>query len=201
MSQKYTHSSDEELIEIIKRGRLGAEPAVEEIYRRYYQALVMFIHGRNMVPLPDAEDLAVECFVKALRAVDRFDPGVARFKAWMFGIARHARCDFFRRSGKHVHVSLESCSATVEEGAGSDSRLRVREALGKLCGDDYELIMLKYFEGFTEEEIGRLLSLPTGSVSRKLTEVRHRLRNLLVDGAPRTVSNLLVLTGVSSVTT
>jgi RNA polymerase sigma-70 factor, ECF subfamily len=86
------HLSERELVERAKHDAA----AFGELYRRHQPTVHRFALSRLGNPA-DAEDLASDVFLRALRAIGRYRQTEVPFRAWLFRIAAHAIVDQQRR--------------------------------------------------------------------------------------------------------
>ena len=61
----------------------------------------------------------------------------------------------------------------------SEQHLDLWRAIGKLPADDAEIVVLKHIEGWTYDELSKLLDVPPGTVMSRLYAARQRLLTLL----------------------
>ncbi|MEQ9575055.1 MAG: sigma-70 family RNA polymerase sigma factor, partial [Rhodospirillales bacterium] len=86
-ARKSDHKDDTVTAAVIDRARAGDHAAFEAIMRAHNRLLYRFV--RNLVPGDaDAEDVIQETYIKAFRAIGRFD-GRARLSTWLVKIALH----------------------------------------------------------------------------------------------------------------
>ena len=106
----------------------------------------------------DAADLTAETFERALRAIGRYRPGRAGFRAWLFRIARNAAIDHHRRASRAAPPDSErqepSAESVVVAQEAADELMRM---LSRLSGDQREAIAMRYGAGLTAREIGEVL--------------------------------------------
>jgi RNA polymerase sigma-70 factor (ECF subfamily) len=129
----------------------------------------------------DAADATQEAFVDAFRNLSAFDPA-RPFYGWFYVLLRN-RC-FKQRQRRGTR--LES-GITHEPGVGptvSAAHLDLWRAIGRLPPDDAELIVLKHIEGWTYEELARVLRVPRGTVMSRLYGARQRLVTMLSGERP-----------------
>ena len=139
----------------------------------------------------DANDLVQETFLKAFRFINSFDSGT-NAKAWLFKILKNGFINEYRRKKKEPNkVDYEDIIAyqdADEEKGGVAFDLRedifdgmmgdeITIALNRLPIDFKTVILLCDIEGFTYEEMAKILDIPIGTVRSRL----HRARNLLKD--------------------
>lgn len=139
----------------------------------------------------DAKDLVQETYFKAFRFIDSFREGT-NAKAWLFRILKNSFINEFRKKSKeptkvdYQEVENYYNSDEVNEVITSDLRVEtlqnmigdeVTNALNALAVDFRIVIILCDLEGFTYEEMSKILDIPIGTVRSRL----HRARNLLRD--------------------
>ncbi|MTI30266.1 sigma-70 family RNA polymerase sigma factor [Xanthovirga aplysinae] len=137
----------------------------------------------------DAKDLVQETYLKAFRFIDSFQEGT-NAKAWLFRILKNSFINDFRKKSKepskvdYQEVETFYNSDEVDEPITTDLRVEtvqdmigdeVSIALNSLAVDFRTVIILCDLEGFTYEEMAKILDIPIGTVRSRL----HRARNLL----------------------
>lgn len=139
----------------------------------------------------DAKDLVQETYLKAFRFIDSFQQGT-NAKAWLFIILKNSFINEFRKRSKepakvdYQEVETYYNSDDVDQPITSDLRVEaikekigdeVSVAINSLDIDFRTVIILCDLEGFTYEEMAKILDIPIGTVRSRL----HRARNLLRD--------------------
>jgi RNA polymerase sigma factor (sigma-70 family) len=137
----------------------------------------------------DAKDLVQDTYLKAFRFIESFQPGT-NAKAWLFRILKNSFINDFRKKSKEPskvdYQDVENFynSDDVDEAITTDLRVEtvqdmigdeVANALNALDVDFRTVIILCDLEGFTYEEMAKILDIPIGTVRSRL----HRARNLL----------------------
>ncbi len=138
----------------------------------------------------DANDLVQETYLKAFRFIDKYDEGT-NAKAWLFKILKNAFINQYRKKAKQPNrVDYEEIVGYHhdEEDTNYSSYMDLREemfqgmmgdevtnAINALPVDFRVVILLCDIEGFTYEEISKIIDIPIGTVRSRL----HRARNLL----------------------
>ncbi|MAE87030.1 MAG: RNA polymerase subunit sigma [Flammeovirgaceae bacterium] len=137
----------------------------------------------------DAKDLVQDTFMKAYRFINSFEKGT-NAKAWLYRILKNSFINDFRKKskepGKVDYQEVENFynSDNVDESKTVDLRIdtvkdmmgdEVTNALNALAVDFRTVIILCDLEGFTYEEMAKILDIPIGTVRSRL----HRARNLL----------------------
>ena len=137
----------------------------------------------------DANDLVQETYLKAYRFIDKYREGT-NAKAWLFKILKNVFINQYRRKSKRpTKVDYEEVIGYHDEEESSySSYLDLREemfqdmigdevtnAINSLPVDFRVVILLCDVEGFTYEEISKIIDIPIGTVRSRL----HRARNML----------------------
>lgn len=142
-----------------------------------------------------AADAAQEGFVKAYRALDRFD-AARPFRPWLLRIvaneARNSRKALNRRADFNLRLAHEvprrsdpSPEASLVAQADQEELV---EALNKLRTDDRGIITMRYFLELSEAEMAEALRVRRGTVKSRLSRALSRLRDSLAaaeTSAPR----------------
>ena len=180
---------------VIDQARTGDHSAFEAIMRAHNRLLYRFV--RNLVPSDaDAEDIIQETYIKAFRAIDRFD-GRARLSTWLVKIALHEVYNRGRKTrmteqldtmenvismAAHLRPSggLVAQASTPEQDAARDQIRRYLEiAIAQLPEDFRAVFVLRGIEEFSVDETADMLGIPAATVSTRFHRARARLRDLL----------------------
>jgi RNA polymerase sigma factor (sigma-70 family) len=135
----------------------------------------------------DANDLVQETYLKAYRFIGNYEKGT-NAKAWLFKILKNAFINQYRKKSKQpTQVDYEEIANYHDDSAYS-SYMDLREemfmgmmgdevttAINTLPVDFRVVILLCDIEGFTYEEISKIIDIPIGTVRSRL----HRARNML----------------------
>lgn len=172
--------------ESMARATLRVEDLFEGHHETVFRAAYR-VTGSN----EDAEDVQQTVFLKlAATGVPRGlleNPG-----GYLRRAAINAAIDLVRSRKSARNLPLdETVGATLRSpGPGPDTqgenrelRERLRRALGTLSARSAEILVLRYFEGYGNKEIARLLDTSESAVAVILHRARHRLRQELVDDA------------------
>lgn len=133
----------------------------------------------------DAEELLQDVFYYVWEKAANFDTAKGHPKAWLVTIARSRSIDRLRARARRPQSAeplenYEESAAFSDNKTGDsigseDTRLLLKTELEKLTRIQKEVLELVYFEGLTQTEIAKKLSLPLGTVK---TRVRDGLKHL-----------------------
>ena len=139
----------------------------------------------------DANDLVQDTYMKAFRFINSFQQGT-NAKAWLFRILKNSFINDYRKKSKQpTKVDFEDIVSYHDgEDAAPVSHVDLRQeifqgmmgdeitiAINSLPVDFKTVILLCDIEGFTYEEISKIVDIPIGTVRSRL----HRARNMLKD--------------------
>jgi RNA polymerase sigma-70 factor (ECF subfamily) len=122
----------------------------------------------------EAQDVAQATFARALERRGDFRGGDAR--AWLYTIGLRLAFNELRRRRR---VALGDAIPEPAWAMSSEPDLWI--ALGELEPRHRAALLLSTLEGYTHDEIGRILDVPAGTVSSWLSRTKDRLRQLLGD--------------------
>jgi RNA polymerase sigma-70 factor (ECF subfamily) len=176
--------SDLDVLSAIAR---GDEQALASLYDRYrlilFGLILRILHSRS-----DAEDVLQEVFLQVWQKAKDFDESRGRPFTWLVTLARSRAIDRLRSLGARDRLADGAAREFTEEvgDAVTDSILSerskiVRDALMELSEDQKEVLLLAYFDGFTQSEIAKRLGAPLGTIKTRMRSGMIKLRELLGD--------------------
>jgi RNA polymerase sigma-70 factor, ECF subfamily len=125
-----------------------------------------------------ADDLVQDALERAVRKIGTWR-GEGRLKSWLFQIMMNVHRDQARKYSVSRNVLTVEFSGTVDGGQEHATELtEIGKALGLLSVEQREILVLVAVEGFSIKEVGRLLSLPEGTVLSRLARARNNLRSM-----------------------
>ncbi len=162
-------------------GLENGEALTRRLHAEHAEALFRWALGRVADPR-DAEEVVAEALVRAWQKYDQYDPRRGSERSWIFGIARNAATDLYRKSRRRLGVVRdgEAPEPLVEGGAESVADISlVRDALDGLSPHHRAVIVAAFFEGMTTSEIARRLDVPEGTVKSRMYYAMKALRAAL----------------------
>lgn len=168
-----------------QRGDRAAFGELTKLYqRRAYAIAYGFVGNRE-----DALELAQEAFVRAYRAMSRFDTRLP-FYPWLYRIVKNTCLNHLKKRRRRGETSLdglmESGFDAVSPGPGperqaalGDLRVSIAVALEALNADHREIITLRHVHELSYREIAECLNIPQGTVMSRLHAARRSLRTAL----------------------
>jgi RNA polymerase sigma-70 factor (ECF subfamily) len=174
---------------LVAESQAGSQPAFEELVRRHRHR-VFAVAGGILRRREDVEDVAQQVFVKAYLSLTRFDQRAA-FSTWLYKITVNECWDFLRKKkvrplvyeadlseeqARQFNSSVEfSAQGGLDAAERLDLRQRVERLLESLDERDRTMLILKEVEGFSVEEIGKILELNANTVKVRLFRARRKM--------------------------
>ncbi len=182
----YVDEKDDDYLADIIEGRIGLTAESEEwIYSQYWGKL-MGVARRYMPDRETAREIVNDSFVKAFRKLPTFegkgDDRKAVLEAWLVRITVNTAIDRLRAQRTLPQtVTIEGLES--HPAVEMDDTLQVNEILHMLQGlpDLHRVIFNLYeLEGYSHEEIGKMMGIPASSSRVYLTKAKQGLRALYV---------------------
>jgi RNA polymerase sigma-70 factor (ECF subfamily) len=171
---------------ILARIRSGDQAAFAELIERHQEAVFRVV--RNLMPRSaECEDIAQDVFLAAYARVASFDPTRASFRTWLLAIARNGCLNALKKRRPLLTDFLRPASHPTDmrsPGEGLEQAelfRRLDEALEALPFEQRTCFVLAELEGLSLEEVGRIESIPIGTVKSRLGRAREKLRLALAD--------------------
>lgn len=172
----------------------GRKEDLAVLIERHYSKLVGYLYRLTGGDRMLSEDLAQETFLRALRSIGQYTHP-RPFKPWLYAIATHLTRTYFARAEFRRTVEagdlgefdedapgpVEEMSPPLDAALLADEDLRaVVGALRALPPQQREVIILRYYEEWSLNDIAAALSIPLGTVKSRLFTGLRRLRVLLI---------------------
>ena len=176
--------------ELARQALAGSQAAYSALVERYASPAVN-IAARLVNDRAIAEELAQEAFVRAFSRLATYDQE-RRFSSWFFQILRNLAVDHLRRrridtvsldglvSAGYAGPPDEAPSASPDDEAERRALASaLAEAIAGLRYEFREVVVLKYQEGLSVDEIADILGLPEGTVKTHLHRARKELASAM----------------------
>jgi len=166
------------------------EAMLTGLYDEYYDRIARFAHVR-LGNRADAEDIAGETFLKALKSLDSYQERGAPMEAWLFRIAKNLIIDHFRRAQRKPTVPIGDfdTAGNADPAADVERKLemeRVNAAMAQLTPDQQEVLRLRFYAGLNSREAAVVLQKSDVAVRQMQHNGIQKLKQLLADKASGT---------------
>ncbi|MDD4075611.1 MAG: RNA polymerase sigma factor [Eubacteriales bacterium] len=166
----------------MNRERMDAET----LYTEYGDKIRAYIQSR-VRSRHDAEDLFSSVFLKITEHIGDYDPQKAAYSTWVYTITQNTVRDYFRRSmGKkdtelNEELPIPDLHADVEDKILRGEMLeKLAQALEQLPQRERDVIILRYYKGFSPKEIADALDISYAN-ARYLQSVTLKKMRLLLE--------------------
>ena len=177
----YTKYDEQELVSLLHDNN---NQAFNYLYDNYSSALFGIIN-QIVKDKELAGDVLQDVFVNIWKKKNTYDPAKGRLFTWMLNIARNAAIDKIRSRPyqdsrknqpltENVNIGLESHAVNPNV-----NDVGLKKVVNRLKEDQRTLIDLSYFQGFTHEEIAKILSIPLGTVKTRIRSALTQLRTMI----------------------
>lgn len=167
--------------ELVRRVVAGDTAAYGELVRRWFRRILALCQSR--VCSNDAEDLTQDVFVRGYSHL----PSLANaemFGSWLRGIALNICVDWCRDRVRQRQVfgtenqqtELASVAGQIEGILAADERAFVVGQVATIPEDLREVILLRYYENLTYDEMAQWLGVARATVNERLAKARALLR-------------------------
>ncbi len=171
--------------EAIIQASQGDNDAFSVLYQRYVRRIYNYIYYRTG-SVHDAEDLTERVFFRALNHIQTYNNRGLPFSAWLYRIAHNLVANWHRDNKRKKEVPLEDHVFSLRQGDHPESRLVKGQeiegllvAIQKLPTDRQNLLILKFVERLSNEEIAQIMGRSEGAIKslyhRTLTTLRDEL--------------------------
>lgn len=173
--------------DLVRRARLGDDDAIRQIVTTHqdiaFRTAYLITRSED-----DARDATQDGFIKALAALDRFDP-VRPLRPWLLRIVANEARNRMRSSRRRERLALAVAAESSGDAAPSpesellrsDARDTLLAAINQLPEDQRLVVALRYFAGLSEEEVVAALGVRPGTAKSRHSRALARLRELMED--------------------
>jgi RNA polymerase sigma-70 factor (ECF subfamily) len=167
--------------EYVKQCRNGHPDDFRFLVQRYERPLFAYL-ARRLRDHSQAEEAAQESFVRAFFALAKLNKPES-FHSWLIGIAARVVHEFQRTAKRRAETSA-STEAVAVESSGEREEYVLDEAIAALPESQREVILLRYYEGLSCQQVADRLKTPVGTVTKNLSRAYAGLRQRVQSQPP-----------------
>jgi RNA polymerase sigma factor (sigma-70 family) len=153
--------------------------AYEYLYLNYKNALYTVI--KQFIADEDiSNDVLQDVFVAIWKNIEKYEPSKGRLFTWLHTLTRNTTINTLRSKAyksEQKNETIENVVSVLDEERNASlniDSIGLRKQVDQLRTDYKNVISLSYFNGYTQEEIAKILDIPVGTV-------KTRLRNALIE--------------------
>lgn len=166
---------------LIQQAQQGNRNALAKLFQQHYSYLMKYLlkltFNKEL-----AEDLTQATMLKAMEKIKLYDKQRSAFSSWLITIASRLYIDDRRRNKKSIHsIDAQHCSRNLQWQLANQAIdwSMMLDSLHALKEDVRTAIVLKYYYGYSLDEIASILHVPIGTVKSKIFYGLQKLRKEL----------------------
>ena len=164
---------------LLLRCQTGDADALTELIARYSPGVKLFLAKTASADI--ADDLLQETWIDVYRKIGKLERPEA-FTAWLYRIARDKAFQHRRRrrpTSAFVDHAVEEIPADEADPFTAEDAGRVRVALDTLPVEHREVLLLRFVESMSYEQIAEVVGRPVGTIRSRLYYAKLSLREKL----------------------
>jgi RNA polymerase sigma-70 factor (ECF subfamily) len=177
--------------DVVDRCRLGEERAFRQLFETHKDKVYSIALRYSGDPAV-AMDIAQDTFVKLITRIQQYR-GEASFESWLYRLVVNSCLDHRRRHRRlqplldeFLDVFGAPQRTTLDDLIGEEMQAEVRSVVARLAPEQRVVVVLRYTEGLSYEEIAEVLGCSRGTVASRLNRahkalerrLRHRRKNI-----------------------
>jgi RNA polymerase sigma-70 factor (ECF subfamily) len=185
MRQKPEMNTNDKLLILL--AKQGNDSAFRELYETNYEMIYRLAY-RYVKFQPDAEDILQETFIKAFKAIQKFDFNISsNFSAWIYQICVRCSYDYYRKRKKRksdqtaslsdFYTEPEAQNSSPEKLAISNQTIQqVKNAMNVLSPKQRIIFELRHLQHNALKEIADRMQISPSTVKKQLERAVAKLR-------------------------
>ena len=181
--------NERDMIERASGGDAAAFNRLMEQHERRMYAVALRMCGNR----EDAQDCLQEAMLRVYRAIGGFK-GQSSFSTWVYRITMNTCLDELRRKKNSQSASLDNLlemgwsptddsNAPEKQAMRSELRRNLNRAIQELPEEMRAAVVLRDIQGFSYDEIARMLEINVGTIKSRISRGREKLREKLKENA------------------
>jgi RNA polymerase sigma-70 factor (ECF subfamily) len=179
----FSEYSDEQLVTLV----LSDEAAFVEIVNRYEAKLRRYISRISAFPDEEIEEILQDVFLSVWKNLRGFDTRI-KFSSWIYRIAHNQTISLFRKFKSRGREQEEELTSELfipvaddfasHVDAKIDAEL-IQTALAEMPEKYREILVLRFFEDLSCDEIADVLRCSVGTVSTLVSRARKKFHSVV----------------------
>jgi len=161
----------------VQKALLGDLNAIEHIYENYYRSVFRVVY--RLYPAREtAEEIVNDTFIIAFRRLETLKNHNA-FRSWLFSIAVNNVRNRKRKENKRMTIEMDE-AFPAHDAENPLMKAALERAIDDLPQGCREIFLLHDADGFTHQEISRILNIAEGTSKSQLFKARNMLKKNLL---------------------
>jgi len=182
--------SQENDLQLVKRVIKGEKEIFSEIIKNYEKPLFYYLSRLTRRPAHDLEDILQEIFIKVYKNLRAFNPQY-KFSSWIYRIAHNEAINYLKKHKKEISLENNEFLETIPDSQDLLEELHIKEKREKVKRGIYklelkyrEVLILRYLEEKTYEEISDILRKPVNTIGTLINRAKKQLKEILKNENP-----------------
>ena len=169
---------------LMKKISAGDQASFNELYDRYNARLYYYFYRMLGSCEETANDFLQDIFLKIIDKPELFNPDFS-FRKWIFSVAHNMCKNEYRKRENRKNVLQDLVPNEVMDETDDFEKNKIRlielafQEIKGLTEKSKEVLLLKYRENFSVEEMAEILELPVGTIKSRLYYARNELSGIL----------------------
>ena len=152
-------------------------------YEKYIAPIFRFIYFK-VKNYQEAEDLTQTVFLKAWKNIDKYKEKGYQFSSWLYVIARNTITDYWKKN-KTLNIEEEILNSipdnenVLEKIENAEDFNKIIKFIDKLTDDQQDLIILKFIEGLSNQEISKIINKKEDAIRQLQSRAIKSLKDIL----------------------
>lgn len=164
-------------ISLAKKAKQGDPDAFTELYKIHkiylYKIAYSYIKDENK-----ALDIMQECAYKGFFNIHKLkNPTI--FKTWITRILINVSIDYIKKDSKIIYLDDDSAISFTEGNISLEEKMDLYNAIDTLKDKYKTVIILKYFNNMSIEDIAKTIDIPSNTVKSHLRRAKESLNKIL----------------------
>lgn len=162
--------------------------ALSKLYDRYARTIYVLAYKR-LGSVEESEEVVADVFMQVWRLADRYDPSRSRVETWLLMMARSRIFDRLRNRLQQERVAdslillevpvIRNSPCPSEDLELQERRSIVIAALRQLPPEQFQVLELSYYRGYSHREISEQTGMALGTVKTRIRLGIEKLRSIL----------------------
>jgi RNA polymerase sigma-70 factor (ECF subfamily) len=154
------------------------------LYDRYGAIMLRYIRRISSISTHEAEDVLQDAFIKVWKNINAFDSSL-KLSSWLYRIVHnetisHWRKDKWNQNNAFLELDEKKLENIADDlGVDEECCPELITIVDQVSPKYREVVVLKYFEDLSYEDISDILKIPEGTVAIRLNRAKKALLKLL----------------------
>lgn len=171
----------DKLDELLKKAQEDDKDAFGQIYSLFYERIYKYCHF-NCNNQETAIDICQDTFIKAWKALPRFDTSKGTFQAFLYRIAKNLIIDNSRKKKEESINNYEHLETKEDFASDIDKNTNIsnlKGAIEQLKQKDKQIIVLHYFEELPGADIAKIIGIHEGALRVRTHRIIKKLKEIM----------------------